>query len=49
MAFWLQVGASGFRIDAAPFVLEQVSPGVDPGPQDFSILDSWRQDAMAAG
>ena len=27
MGFWLQLGASGFRIDAAPFVLEQVSPG----------------------
>ena len=46
MGFWLQLGASGFRIDAAPFVLEQIEPGVDPGPQDFSILDSWRQDAQ---
>jgi len=46
MGFWLQLGASGFRIDAAPFVLEQVTPGVDPGPQDFSILDDWRQDAQ---
>ena len=46
MAFWLQLGASGFRIDAAPFVLEQVSPGVDAGPQDFSILDSWRQETQ---
>ena len=44
MAFWLQLGASGFRIDAAPFVLEQVSPDHDPGPLDFSILDDWRQD-----
>jgi maltose alpha-D-glucosyltransferase/alpha-amylase len=46
MGFWLQLGASGFRIDAAPFVLEQVEPGVDPGPQDFSILDDWRQDVQ---
>ena len=44
MGFWLQLGASGFRIDAAPFVLEQVTPGVDPGPLDFTILDDWRQD-----
>ena len=44
MAFWLQAGASGFRIDAAPFVLEQVSAGVDPGPLDFRILDEWRED-----
>jgi maltose alpha-D-glucosyltransferase/alpha-amylase len=46
MAFWLQLGASGFRIDAAPFVLEQVSADVDPGPKDFSILDDWRQDVQ---
>jgi len=46
MAFWLQLGASGFRIDAAPFVLEQVQPGVDPGPLDFTILDNWRQDVQ---
>ena len=39
MGFWLQLGASGFRIDAAPFVLEQVAPGVDPAPKDFSILE----------
>src|SRR3954469_19478376 len=44
MAFWLQLGAAGFRIDAAPFVLEQVEPDVDVGPLDFSILDDWRQD-----
>ncbi len=44
MSFWLQLGAAGFRIDAAPFVLEQVAPGVDPGPMDFGILDDWRQD-----
>ena len=46
MAFWLQLGASGFRIDAAPFVLEQVEPGRDPAPQDFTILDDWRQDVQ---
>jgi maltose alpha-D-glucosyltransferase/alpha-amylase len=46
MNFWLQAGAAGFRIDAAPFVLEQVSPGVDPGPKDFSIMDSWRQETQ---
>ena len=44
MGFWQQLGASGFRVDAAPFVLEQVTPDVDPAPQDFTILDRWRQD-----
>jgi maltose alpha-D-glucosyltransferase / alpha-amylase len=46
MGFWLQLGTSGFRVDAAPFVLEQVRAGVDPGPLDFSILDDWRQDVQ---
>ncbi len=46
MGFWLQLGVSGFRIDAAPFVIEQIAPGVDPGPQDFSILDEWRQETQ---
>jgi maltose alpha-D-glucosyltransferase/alpha-amylase len=46
MAFWLQLGVAGFRVDAAPFVIEQISPDVDPGPQDFSILDSWRQETQ---
>jgi maltose alpha-D-glucosyltransferase / alpha-amylase len=46
MTFWLQLGASGFRLDAAPFVLEQVSAGIDPGPMDYSILDNWRQDTQ---
>jgi maltose alpha-D-glucosyltransferase / alpha-amylase len=46
MNFWLQMGAAGFRIDAAPFILELVKPGVDPGPQDFSIMDSWRQETQ---
>jgi maltose alpha-D-glucosyltransferase/alpha-amylase len=46
MAFWLELGASGFRIDAAPFVIEQTAPGVDPAPRDFSILDRWRQETQ---
>lgn len=46
MSFWLELGVSGFRIDAAPFVLEQTAPGVDPGPSDLSILDDWRQDTQ---
>ncbi len=42
--FWLQLGASGFRVDGAPFVLEQTEPSVNPPPKDFTILDDWRQD-----
>ena len=43
MGFWQQLGVAGFRVDAAPFVIEQVSAGVDPAPRDFGILDEWRQ------
>jgi maltose alpha-D-glucosyltransferase / alpha-amylase len=43
MGFWLELGAAGFRVDAAPFVLEQVKAGADPAPKDFGILDDWRQ------
>jgi maltose alpha-D-glucosyltransferase/alpha-amylase len=53
MGFWLQLGVSGFRMDAAPFVIELKGiddvKGVDP----YSYLDemraflSWRRgDAM---
>ncbi|MET0326503.1 MAG: alpha-amylase family protein, partial [Ilumatobacteraceae bacterium] len=49
MGFWLQLGVDGFRLDAAPFVIELTTPG-DPNPrQDFSWLDdfwsqlSWRR------
>ncbi len=44
MGFWTQLGVSGFRVDAAPFVLEAIAPGQESGPLDFSILDDWRQD-----
>ena len=44
MGFWLQLGASGFRVDAAPFVLEQVGARRRPGPA--GLLDPGR---LAAG
>src|SRR3954452_3187500 len=43
MGFWLQLGVAGFRVDAAPFVIEMVEPGVAQGPLDFAVLDEWRQ------
>ena len=44
MGFWLQLGVSGFRVDAAPFVLETIEPDEEIGPPDFTILDQWRED-----
>ncbi|GAA3623937.1 alpha-amylase family protein [Microlunatus ginsengisoli] len=46
MAFWLQLGVAGFRVDGAPFVLELTRPGADPAPKDFGILESWRQETQ---
>jgi maltose alpha-D-glucosyltransferase/alpha-amylase len=48
MSFWLQLGVSGFRVDAVPFLIEL--RGIDaPGLQPFDFLEefrtylSWRQ------
>jgi maltose alpha-D-glucosyltransferase/alpha-amylase len=49
IAFWLRLGVSGFRMDAAPFVIEVTRPN-DPNPakafdwlQEFRELLSWRR------
>ena len=42
IGFWLQLGVDGFRLDAAPFIIELTVPD-DPNPrQDFSWLDDFR-------
>src|SRR5262245_51436406 len=42
VAFWLQLGVSGFRLDAAPFIIELTTPN-DPNPShDFDWLTSFR-------
>jgi maltose alpha-D-glucosyltransferase/alpha-amylase len=48
MGFWLELGVSGFRIDAAPFLIEIVEPDGTTS-QDYSLLEelriflSWRR------
>jgi len=49
MAFWLQLGVSGFRMDAAPFIIEATQANV-PAPRkeyeylrEFRELLSWRR------
>ncbi len=42
-AFWLQLGVSGFRMDAAPFIIEQTEPGNANPPKDFNFLTELRQ------
>ena len=43
IGFWLQLGVAGFRLDAAPFVIELTAPN-DPTPRkDFSWLSDFRR------
>lgn len=43
MGFWLQLGVSGFRMDAVPFFISEKGAKVkDPPPQDFELLHQMR-------
>jgi maltose alpha-D-glucosyltransferase / alpha-amylase len=43
IGFWLQLGVAGFRLDAAPFIIELTVPN-DPNPrQDFAWLRDFRE------
>jgi maltose alpha-D-glucosyltransferase/alpha-amylase len=49
MGFWLQLGVSGFRVDAVPFVIGKKGPNVKPHEQydmlrDLRAFLSWRSD-----
>jgi maltose alpha-D-glucosyltransferase / alpha-amylase len=41
MGFWLELGISGFRMDAVPFLIERKGAGVEQG-QDFELLHQIR-------
>ncbi|MDQ0368739.1 alpha-amylase family protein [Catenuloplanes indicus] len=41
-AFWLQLGVSGFRMDAVPFIIERTEPGNPNSPKDFDFLTELR-------
>ena len=41
MGFWLQLGVSGFRVDAVPFMIEQKGAGVTPR-KDYEMLHLLR-------
>jgi maltose alpha-D-glucosyltransferase / alpha-amylase len=43
MAFWLQLGVAGFRIDAAPFIIEYTEPGNPDSPKHLEALTELRQ------
>jgi maltose alpha-D-glucosyltransferase/alpha-amylase len=41
MGFWLEVGASGFRMDAVPFLIERKGANVEP-EKDYELLHELR-------
>ena len=42
MGFWLQLGVSGFRMDAVPFLIQKKGAGVE-WQQDFDMLKEMRE------
>ncbi|MDQ3277734.1 MAG: alpha-amylase family protein, partial [Bacteroidota bacterium] len=43
MGFWLQLGVSGFRVDAVPFILESVTPDSKEQVLKFEYLHEMRR------
>lgn len=43
LAFWIQLGVAGFRMDAVPFIIELTEPGRPESPMDFDYLTELRQ------
>jgi maltose alpha-D-glucosyltransferase/alpha-amylase len=43
MAFWIRLGVAGFRMDAAPFVIEMMRPGDEEPAHDFDLLTEFRE------
>jgi maltose alpha-D-glucosyltransferase/alpha-amylase len=41
MGYWLELGISGFRLDAVPFFIQRKGAGVEP-VQDFDLLHEMR-------
>ena len=56
MGFWLQLGVTGFRIDAVPFLIQDKGVGAPLGYEQYGYLREWRRflswrrgDAMMLG
>ena len=43
IGYWLELGVSGFRVDALPFVVEQKGPNLDKPRHDFGFLREMRE------
>ncbi|MDB5296627.1 MAG: trehalose synthase [Phycisphaerales bacterium] len=42
MGFWLELGVSGFRMDAVPFLISEKGAGLTRPKQDFELLHQMR-------
>ena len=42
MGYWLELGVSGFRVDAVPFLIESTTPGSGQGELHFEYLSEMR-------
>jgi maltose alpha-D-glucosyltransferase/alpha-amylase len=43
MGFWIQLGVSGFRMDAVPFVIAEKGPDVKTPVEHYEMLRSFRE------
>src|ERR1051326_2477413 len=43
MGYWIELGVSGFRVDALPFVISTKGPNVKRHEQDFDFLREMRE------
>jgi len=43
IGYWLELGVSGFRVDAVPFIIERIRPGRNKHVQKFDYLAELRQ------
>jgi maltose alpha-D-glucosyltransferase/alpha-amylase len=43
MGFWVQLGVSGFRMDAVPFVISEKGPGITQMKEQYEMLRSFSQ------
>src|SRR5881394_2849591 len=43
MGFWIQLGVSGFRMDAVPFIISTKGPAIQEPKQQFDMLRRFRE------
>jgi maltose alpha-D-glucosyltransferase/alpha-amylase len=43
MGFWIQLGVSGFRMDAVPFVIAEKGPNIKVAAEQYGMLRTFRE------